>query len=156
MADATLRQIFDRGLEQHRAGNLREAESCYRQVLAVQPKNADALHLLGVIAHQSGHRDAGVQLIHQAIASDPNRAEFYCTLGIFLAAAGQLDEAIPNYRKALAIHPTFADASSNFNFLISFCHGPFLRAPSFEVNRALVTGSSCSISSAVQSAKLDG
>ena len=113
MADATLRQIFDRGLEQHRAGNLREAESCYRQVLAVQPKNADALHLLGVIAHQSGHRDAGVQLIHQAIASDPNRAEFYCTLGIFLAAAGQLDEAIPNYRKALAIHPTFADASSN-------------------------------------------
>ena len=38
----------------HRAGLLGEAEKLYHGVLAVQPKNFDGLHLLGVIYLQRG------------------------------------------------------------------------------------------------------
>ena len=37
---------LQRALQQHQAGNLPAAEQLYRQVLAVSPRNADALHLL--------------------------------------------------------------------------------------------------------------
>ena len=41
------------GLKLHQAGRLAEAEAWYRRVLAAQPNHADALHLLGVVAHQA-------------------------------------------------------------------------------------------------------
>ena len=40
------------GLQHHQAGRLQAAEQIYRQILAVEPNHADAIHLLGVIAHQ--------------------------------------------------------------------------------------------------------
>ena len=43
----------------HTAGRLTEAEQAYRRILLVDPENADALHLLGVVAHQNGaHQEA--------------------------------------------------------------------------------------------------
>jgi hypothetical protein len=39
--------IFELGRSHHKAGRLAEAENCCRQVLAVRPNHADALHLLG-------------------------------------------------------------------------------------------------------------
>src|SRR5947209_963658 len=46
------------GREHHRAGRLAPAEACYRRILAVEPANVTALHLLGLLAHQSGHPHA--------------------------------------------------------------------------------------------------
>ena len=48
----TIPQSIRIGLEHHQAGQLREAEQIYRQVLDIDPNNPEALHLLGVIAHQ--------------------------------------------------------------------------------------------------------
>ena len=53
----------------HQAGQLVEAEACYRQVLAIDPNHFDSLHLLGVVAHQSGRSDLAASLINKAIAS---------------------------------------------------------------------------------------
>ena len=44
MGSATLRQA----LSLHQAGRLKEAEARYRQVLAEQPGDPDALHFLGL------------------------------------------------------------------------------------------------------------
>src|SRR5207245_9111689 len=52
----------------HHAGRLAAAERLYRRILAVDPKHADSLHLLGLIAHQNGHSDEAVDLIGQSIA----------------------------------------------------------------------------------------
>ena len=60
-------ELFQRALGDHQAGRLAEAEGAYRRILAAEPRHADALHLLGVLAHQAGANDAAADLIGPAI-----------------------------------------------------------------------------------------
>ena len=41
-------------IQLHQAGRLDEAENGYRQLLAENPENAEALHLLGILRAQRG------------------------------------------------------------------------------------------------------
>ena len=52
----------------HQSGQLSQAEAIYRQLLGIDPTNADALHLLGVIAHQTGNHKSAVASYDKAIA----------------------------------------------------------------------------------------
>ena len=65
----------------HKKGQLGQAEAIYRQLLGIDPTNADALHLLGVIAHQTGNQKSAVDMIGQAIEIKPNVASYYCNRG---------------------------------------------------------------------------
>ena len=56
----------------HQAGQLGQAAQVYQQVLAQDPSNADALHLLGVLHHQQGNNPRAVELIGRAVALRPN------------------------------------------------------------------------------------
>ena len=76
--------LLGAGLKHHQAGRLAEAEACYRRVLAAQPDHADALHLLGVVAHQTKRHDLAVELISQAIKQNGQNAAYFCNLGIAL------------------------------------------------------------------------
>ena len=65
--------------EQHRqAGRLAVAEDLCRQVLRAQPRNAEVLHLLGIVLHQGGNASAGIESIKQAIAVNGNVPLFHC------------------------------------------------------------------------------
>lgn len=90
-----------------------KAERIYQQVLKVDPKNPDALHLLGVIAHQLGKNELAVQLIEKAIRYRPSSADFLNHLGEAHRGLGRFEEAVACYDKALAIEPDFAEALSN-------------------------------------------
>jgi hypothetical protein len=61
-------ELFQRGFSDHQSGRLTAAEAAYRQVLVIQPDHIDALHLLGVIAHQEGAKDQAVRYMRRAIA----------------------------------------------------------------------------------------
>ena len=50
----TIEQAIEFALEHHNAGDLSKAESIYNQILQAEPNQPEALHLLGVIAHQMG------------------------------------------------------------------------------------------------------
>jgi hypothetical protein len=65
----TIEQAVEMAVQHHRAGRVREAEALYRQVLGAQPGHADALHLLGVLAHQTGRTEYTIQLIPRAAAA---------------------------------------------------------------------------------------
>ena len=66
-------QAVAQGLPLHQAGRLAEAEACYRQALTLDPAHAEALHLLGLLAHQVGRPDIAVTLIEQAIGVAADR-----------------------------------------------------------------------------------
>ena len=109
----TIPEALQLALQHHQAGRLGEAENFYRQILAVQPQHADALHLLGVIAHQVGQHGSALDLIRRAIALVPNQPVWHSNLGEAFRALGQFDEAIAAYRRALALQPDYAEFHSN-------------------------------------------
>src|SRR5436190_1870718 len=84
MSSMSIEQALDVGIDHRRAGRLATAEGIYRQILAVAPRQADALHLLGLIAGQMGRRDVGIDLIRQAIAAEPRNGHFYSNLSKLL------------------------------------------------------------------------
>ncbi|MGD0389609.1 MAG: tetratricopeptide repeat protein [Tepidisphaeraceae bacterium] len=118
MVQLTIQQAFDLALQHHKAGRLREAELRYRQILAQQPEHSDAMHLLGVIAHQVGRNDVAVDLIRRAIALNPNLPEAHNNLGVALYEAGQLEEAIAACRQAIAFRPSYAEAHNNLGIAL--------------------------------------
>jgi protein O-GlcNAc transferase len=113
VANVTIQQAMQIAAEHHQAGRLAEAEKIYRQVLSQQPRNAGALHLLGVIALQVGRPDTAIELIRQAIALNAVVAEFHNNLGNALRDRQLLDEAIAAYRQALRLKPDLAVAHYN-------------------------------------------
>jgi Flp pilus assembly protein TadD len=69
--------VFAKAFRHHQAGRLNEAEWLCRQVLAVDARHADSLHLLGVIAYQTGHDDLAVDLMTKAIAINAGAAPYH-------------------------------------------------------------------------------
>ena len=100
-----------------RAGRLAEAEAAYRALLVQNPRDADALHLLGLARQQNGDARDGEALIRQAIALRPAPV-FHLNLGTLLLAAGRAGEAEGEYRRALALDPALADAGRRLGALL--------------------------------------
>lgn len=95
------------------AGRRDRAEALYRKVLQKIPDHPDALHLLGVIAHQRGRQERAVQLIERALAIMPEFAPAHLNLGNALKAAGRRSEALNSYRRAIELKPDYAGAWCN-------------------------------------------
>jgi tetratricopeptide (TPR) repeat protein len=106
-------ELLQAGLAHQQAGRLAEAERCYRRVLAVAPTDAEALHLLGVIASQSGHYDRAVKLIGRAIRENRHNPAYYGNRGVALQHLKRLDEAVASYDRAIALDPGLAAAHYN-------------------------------------------
>ena len=99
--------------QHHRAGRLEQAEAGYREVLAREPRNADALHLLGVVAHQSGRYGEAIALISEAIALNGGAPAYHHNLGEARRAAGEAESALPCFARAIELRGDYADAFNN-------------------------------------------
>lgn len=106
-------ELFRQAIHAHQAGRLPDAEALYRRVLDLDPAQADALHLLGVIAHQSERYDVAVETIGRAIRLQPHVAHYHSNLGNALKGLRRLAEAEASYREALRLKPDFADVYNN-------------------------------------------
>lgn len=102
----------------HQAGRLNEAERLYLQILQADPHHADALHFLGVLAHQIGRHDMAVDLIGRAIAQNGRVPAFHNNLGNALKAQGKLQEAAASYAGALAHSPNHVGALFNLGLVL--------------------------------------
>ncbi|MEE8534884.1 MAG: tetratricopeptide repeat protein [Kiloniellales bacterium] len=97
----------------HREGRVAEAEAVYRQILADDPANAEARHMLGVAHLQSGRPEEAVEALREAIAGDSSDARYYNNLGNALLALGRPDEAVGAFATALDRDPEFDLARFN-------------------------------------------
>ena len=61
-------EVLTRAVRHHQAGQLVEAEGCYRKILAIDENHFHGLHLFGVLAQQMGRSDFAERLIRKAIA----------------------------------------------------------------------------------------
>ncbi|MDH3619561.1 MAG: tetratricopeptide repeat protein [Gammaproteobacteria bacterium] len=108
-----IEQQLQAGIEHHRAGRLRDAENAYRSILADDPKQADALNLLGIVALQSGNAPDATGLFEAAVESRPDNPEFHNMLGEARRMSGEPDLAEASYKKALELNPQFAGGHNN-------------------------------------------
>lgn len=113
-----IQQTLALALRHHQAGHLNEAEELYRRILQVVPNHADALHFLGVIAHQSGRNDSAVELIGKAIAVNGRVPAFHNNQGNALKALDRLEEAAAAYRRALTHKPDHVEAHYNLGIVL--------------------------------------
>jgi predicted O-linked N-acetylglucosamine transferase (SPINDLY family) len=109
----TIHSALATALECHRSGQLREAEQAYRQILAIEPEQPDALHLLGLVAMDTGRYEIARECIERAIAVRPTVAILHNHLGLVWKNLGQLDAAIACYELALQLNPDLAAAHNN-------------------------------------------
>jgi predicted O-linked N-acetylglucosamine transferase (SPINDLY family) len=115
---ATLSEAFRIALAHHRAGRLEAAAAIYRRILQADPRQADTLHLLGVIAQQVNQPEAAIEHITRAIALRPSAAEYHNNLGAAYRALGQLDEVEACCRRAIALRPDYVDAHNNLGIAL--------------------------------------
>lgn len=114
---ASAREALQAALEHHQAGRLPQAEALYQQILQATPNHPDALHLLGVLAHQAGKNQIAVELISKAIGAKPSNLMHY-NLGLALNAQGKLNAAVASYRNALLLKPDYAEAHNNLGLVL--------------------------------------
>jgi tetratricopeptide (TPR) repeat protein len=100
-------------LAHHRAGRSAEAEELYKKILAIDPRHADSLHLLGMVAYGAGCHDLAAERIGAAIAVNSRVAAYHLNLGTIFHSQNRLDEAAGCYEQALALRPDLAEAHYN-------------------------------------------
>jgi tetratricopeptide (TPR) repeat protein/SAM-dependent methyltransferase len=113
VATRNIDRLFARAVQHHRAGQLRDAESLYRDILSADPRHINSLYNAGLIGVQVGRPEVAVDLIGKAIALNDDIPHWHYNIAFALRALGRLDEAIAHYRKAVALKPDYAEAHMN-------------------------------------------
>ncbi len=109
---ASVHAKLSAGFLRHQQGDLDGALACYSEVLAVAPKNVDALHLSGLVAHARGDHKTALARIAAAIALLPNNPEMISNLSAVRLAAGDAAGAL-----------AAADQAIGFNARSAMAHG---------------------------------
>jgi len=91
--EQTVDQTLQQGVAAHNAGNLQEAERCYRVILQVQPKHPDANHNLGLIAVAMNQSGAALPLFKTAIDVNPHIEKFWLSYIDALITERQFENA---------------------------------------------------------------
>lgn len=86
-------------------GQPEKARALCAKLLKQNPRQSDALHILGVVAHQAGRLEEARRFITKAVTANPGDANFHANLGGVLQEMGQHARAVESYDKALAIEP---------------------------------------------------
>jgi Flp pilus assembly protein TadD len=109
----TIDQRMTTAMRLHQAGRLGEAEAAYRGLLQEQPAHADALHWLGVVAHQSGRHEEAIDLIRSALAAGGENAIGHSNLAGAYLALGRVSEAVAECREAVRLQPDNPENHNN-------------------------------------------
>jgi tetratricopeptide (TPR) repeat protein len=108
-----LTAVLQQAISFHRNGQLIEAETLYRKILAETPDCADALRLLGLVEFQKRNFEESLKLMDRSIKFHSGDAEHFYNRGIVLQALKRVFDALASYDKAIEFKPRFAEAHFN-------------------------------------------
>ena len=106
-------QNIQQALHLIRSNKLSEAIKILEQELSSNPKNPDALHLMGVVAYQAGLFQSAIDLIESAIRIRTEEPRYYNDCGEAYRRMGNLGAGIARFRRALVLDPGCLSAHNN-------------------------------------------
>jgi tetratricopeptide (TPR) repeat protein len=109
----TLPQALEWVVKSLQSGNLAEAERICKLILAADPRQVDALNLLGSVFLQRGDADGALERFARAAALDPTFADAHYNKAVALGALERWEEALSAYDAAIRIDPRHARAWNN-------------------------------------------
>lgn len=115
---------LEQALVSHQQGDLAQAERLYREILQAEPRNAEALHCLGVLALQTGHAQAADELIGRSVQIDSQQPVAYLNLSNAQRELQRLEQALASVDRALFMAPDYADALNNRGDILIELHRP--------------------------------
>jgi tetratricopeptide (TPR) repeat protein len=97
----------------HNQGQLQRAQRIYEEILRVEPRHFDALHLLGVIAAASADPSKALDLIDRAIQLNPGNPMAHNNRGAALLDLGLWEAALLSFDRAIGLKEDYAQAHYN-------------------------------------------
>jgi tetratricopeptide (TPR) repeat protein len=84
-------------------GRLEDATTIYQKIVQAEPDNADAWHMLGIIAHQAGKTDVAEKLVLRAITLKSDQANYFVTFSHILEDLERQEEAVNALKNAVGL-----------------------------------------------------
>ena len=100
---------LEQAIALHKKGKLNPARKIYREVLARQPRNADAHELLGLAAARLGDTAEAIRAFGAAATLNPASFDAVFNLGMAQKQSGRAADAEASFRRALGLMSTNAD-----------------------------------------------
>ena len=117
-APPSLALQLQKAITHHQQGELALAKQGYEDIIAIEPNHFDALHLLGVIAHQHQDYQNAVQLITQAIIINSIQPSAYNNRGLAHKELGDYTKALKDFDRAIELQAHNADAYANKGYVL--------------------------------------
>jgi len=114
----SLPDLLKEATELHQAGKLVEAERGYRQILDVEPRNADAIHRLGQLFAAKGDQIAAKRLFKTLTEIKSDTYKSWLCFGQSCEALGQYLEAANAYREVIKLRPDLPDVFSSLGKML--------------------------------------
>jgi predicted O-linked N-acetylglucosamine transferase (SPINDLY family) len=131
-----IERMLREAIAHHQENRLDAAATHYSRILAIAPRHADALHLLGVVAMQLRRFAEAFELICKAIEISPQSA-YFDSLGSTLFGWGKLAAAAESHQQAIALDSRNFRAHSNLGNVLYRMQLPAAAAASFRSAIAL-------------------
>jgi tetratricopeptide (TPR) repeat protein len=106
-------RLLQDGLDMHRRGAVADAAARYSQILKFEPKNVDALCLLGLACGELKRFAEAVDLLRKAVKLAPKHAPAHNVLGSALKEIGRNEEALASFNRAISHQPDLMEAYVN-------------------------------------------
>ncbi|OSM00246.1 hypothetical protein MAIT1_00716 [Magnetofaba australis IT-1] len=103
--DTPVSQSLQQARELIESGELAQAQTRLKELLAQDPQNVEAIHLFGVLGFQAGQAQMALPFFDRAIALNPRFAEAYADRGAALLSMNQTEHARHALEEAVQLNP---------------------------------------------------
>jgi len=112
---------LEEGLDHQRADRFQQAAEAFRDVLKKEPKNANAMHYLGLAIWQSTQQpDEALRLMQRSMKLSPDSAVKNHNIAAVYGSLGQIDRAADHYKNSITLKPDYAEAYFNLSGVYKF------------------------------------
>jgi Tfp pilus assembly protein PilF len=105
--------LLERAKEAHQAGRRDEAIRLFRRILAIDPMNAVAAGLLGMVLVEAKQLLPAIAQFEQSLMLNPKQPDIWLCRGMALADTGRLPDALASFERALSLRHDYDLAQVN-------------------------------------------